>query len=67
MARAVAVLARRRPDGADTRVVQLNGGPGVVFSAHGTPVLAAVPHLLDGAVADLHVVTAPRKLRGVTA
>ncbi|MFG3253091.1 RNA polymerase sigma-70 factor [Streptomyces sp. NPDC048172] len=66
VARAVAVLARRRPEGTAVRVVQLNGGPGVVFSAGGTPVLAAVPHLVDGAVAELHVVTAPQKLSGVT-
>ncbi|MBD0422053.1 RNA polymerase sigma-70 factor [Streptomyces sp. NPDC052309] len=65
VARAVTVLFRRRPDGATARVVPVNGGPGIVVLAAGTPVLAGVLHLVDGAVATIHMVSNPEKLAGV--
>ncbi|HEY3506171.1 MAG TPA: RNA polymerase sigma factor SigJ [Actinocatenispora sp.] len=65
VARAILVLSRRRPDDAYGRVVPVNGGPGVVLYADSGPVLAVTPHLVDGAIAMVQVVSNPAKLTGV--
>ncbi|MGW0733120.1 RNA polymerase sigma-70 factor [Streptomyces sp. NPDC002851] len=65
VARAVAVLFRRRPDGSAARVVPVNGAPGIVVLAGNTPVLAGTLHLVDGAVETIHMVSNPKKLAGV--
>ncbi|MEU9835196.1 RNA polymerase sigma factor SigJ [Streptosporangium sp. NPDC048047] len=65
VARAVAVLSRRRPYGSHSRVLQVNGGPGIVVHAGRTPLLAITLHLRDGMVAAVHVVSNPEKLTGV--
>jgi RNA polymerase sigma factor (sigma-70 family) len=65
VARAILVLARRRPAGSTARLAYINGGPGVVISAAGTLVLAATLHFVDGAAATIHVVSNPEKLTGV--
>lgn len=65
VAKAIAVLARRRPDDSRARVVQLNGGPGIVIHSGRTAVLAITLHLVDGVVETVHVVSAPDKLHGL--
>jgi hypothetical protein len=65
VARAIVVLSKRRPAGSDARLLPLNGGPGIVIYADGTPVLAFTLHLAGGAIKELHAVSNPEKLRGV--
>lgn len=65
VAKAIVVLARRRPDDSQARVVQLNGGPGVVIHSGRTAVLAITLHLVDGAIETVHVVSNPEKLRSL--
>ncbi|HEX6444426.1 MAG TPA: RNA polymerase sigma-70 factor [Streptosporangiales bacterium] len=65
VAKAIVVLGRRRPDDSRARVVQLNGGPGIVVHSGRTPVLAITLHLVDGEVETVHVVSNPEKLRAL--
>jgi RNA polymerase sigma-70 factor (ECF subfamily) len=65
VARAIAILSRRRPDDTTATVLDVNGGPGVVFRAGGTPVLAVALHFLDGVIETVHVVSNPEKLTDV--
>lgn len=65
VARAIVILSRQRPADSTAQVRQLNGVPGIVVSSGTTPVLAMIPHSVDGIVRVLHVVSNPRKLTGV--
>lgn len=65
VAKAIVVLAKRRPDGSRAEVLQVNGGPGIVVYSGRTPVLAATLHLVGGAIETIHVVSNPEKLAGV--
>jgi RNA polymerase sigma-70 factor (ECF subfamily) len=65
VARAIVVLSRRRPADSYGRLVEINGGPGLVLYAPSGPVLAVTPHLVGGAIEVLHVVSSPAKLTGV--
>ncbi|MQA93871.1 MAG: RNA polymerase sigma-70 factor [Streptosporangiales bacterium] len=65
VARAIAVLSKRRPTGSHAEVLQLNGGPGIVVYDGATPVLAMTPHFVDGTIALVHVVSNPEKLADV--
>jgi RNA polymerase sigma-70 factor (TIGR02957 family) len=66
VARAIVVLSRQQPVGSTTRLLHLNGGPGVVVHHAGTPVLAMTLHLVDGLVEAIHVVSNPGKLTALT-
>ncbi|WP_117208952.1 RNA polymerase sigma factor SigJ [Allorhizocola rhizosphaerae] len=66
VARAIVVLSRQLPEGSDASVLDVNGGPAIVVYSGRTPVLAVMPHLVDGAIATLHVVSNRHKLTGVT-
>ncbi|WIN00866.1 RNA polymerase sigma factor SigJ [Actinoplanes oblitus] len=65
VARAIVVLSRQRPAGSVFRIAPLNGGPGLVVRTDARVVLAMTPHLVDGDVRTLHVVSNPAKLAGV--
>jgi RNA polymerase sigma-70 factor (ECF subfamily) len=67
VARAIVILAKRRPEDSKARVCQVNGGPGIVIVSGRTPVLAMTVQLVDGAVETVHVVSNPEKLTGVIA
>jgi RNA polymerase sigma-70 factor (ECF subfamily) len=64
-ARAIVILSKRMPADSQARVLQVNGGPGIVIYSEGTPVLAITLHLVNGAVETVHVVSNPEKLHGV--
>lgn len=67
VAHAIILLSQRRP--ADSHVVlrPINGAPGLLIYSGATPVVAATFHLVDGAIATIHVVSNPAKLTGVRA
>lgn len=65
VARAMVILSTRRPAGSQARVLQVNGGPGIVICSGRTPVLAITLHLVNGAIELVHVVSSPEKLHGV--
>lgn len=66
VAHAILVLARQRPVGTRSQVVELNGAPGLLLTAGEAVVLAMTVELGDGGIAQLHVVSDPAKLLGVT-
>jgi RNA polymerase sigma-70 factor (ECF subfamily) len=66
VARAFAVLYKRRPAGSQLELAELNGAPGLVIHSTDGPVLAITLHLADGAVQTLHVVSNPAKLTGLS-
>jgi RNA polymerase sigma-70 factor (TIGR02957 family) len=65
VARALMTFAGRMPADPSIRVVQINGGPGIVISSAGTPVVAITQHLVDGLVETIHLVSNPEKLTGL--
>ncbi|TDD29776.1 sigma-70 family RNA polymerase sigma factor [Kribbella turkmenica] len=65
VAQAILLLSQRRPAGSHVVLRLLNGAPGVVIYSGTMPVIAATLHLVDGAVATIHVVSNPAKLNGV--
>lgn len=65
VAKAIVVLAKRRPVDSRAEVLQVNGAPGLVIYSGRTPVLAVTLHLVDGAIRTVHVVSNPEKLTGV--
>ena len=65
VARALVTFAGRLPPEPSTRVMTINGGPGIVVCSAGTPVVAIVLHLVDGRVRTIHLVSNPEKLAGV--
>jgi RNA polymerase sigma-70 factor (ECF subfamily) len=67
VARAIVILAKRRPEDSKARVCQVNGAPGIVIVSGRTPVLAMTVQLVDGAIETVHVVSNPEKLTGVVA
>ncbi|PZF89787.1 RNA polymerase sigma factor SigJ [Micromonospora deserti] len=67
VARAILVLSQRRPEDSRAQMVRINGGPGIVISSAGAPVLAVTLHLVNGAIHTVHVVSNPEKLTGVIA
>lgn len=59
-------LSRQSPERPTIEVLPVNGGPGIVgYAPDGRPYLAITLHLVEGAVAALHVVSNPEKLTGV--
>jgi len=65
VSRALVTFAGRMPPDPSARVLQLNGGPGIVVFSGRTPVVAITLHLVDGAVEAIHLVSNPEKLGGV--
>jgi RNA polymerase sigma-70 factor (ECF subfamily) len=65
VARALVTFAGRMPSEPSTRIVQFNGGPGILVRSAGTPVVAISLHLVDGRVRTIHLVSNPEKLAGV--
>jgi len=65
VARALVTFAGRMPQEPSARVLQLNGGPGIVVFSGSTPVAAITLHLVNGAVEAIHLVSNPEKLIGV--
>jgi len=62
VARAMVTFAGRPPKDPSTRIVQLNGGPGIVVYSGTTPVAAAILYLVDGVIDTIHLITNPEKL-----
>jgi RNA polymerase sigma-70 factor (ECF subfamily) len=62
VARAMVTFAGRPPEDPSTRIVQLNGGPGIVVYSGTTPVAAAILYLVDGVIDTIHLITNPEKL-----
>jgi RNA polymerase sigma-70 factor (ECF subfamily) len=65
VARALLTFAGRMPTEPSTRLVHLNGGPGIVVYSGGVPVVALTLHLVDGVVDTIHLVSNPEKLTGL--
>jgi RNA polymerase sigma factor (sigma-70 family) len=65
VARAIAILSKRRPEDSVAQVLHVNGGPGVVIRAGRTPVLAMTLHFRGGAIETVHVVSNPEKLTDI--
>jgi RNA polymerase sigma factor (sigma-70 family) len=65
VARAIVVLARRRPADSVAKVRQINGSQGIVLISGPTPVLAMTLHLVNGVIETVYVVSNPQKLAGV--
>ena len=66
VARALVTFAGRMPEDPSARVLQLNGGPGIVVYSGSTPVAAITLHLANGVVEAVHLVSNPEKLAGLT-
>jgi RNA polymerase sigma-70 factor, ECF subfamily len=65
VARFLAAVPKKLPADLRAQVVELNGGPGVVFTAAGAPIGAVLLDVADGRVQTLYVMANPEKLAGV--
>ncbi|HEX3811353.1 MAG TPA: RNA polymerase sigma factor SigJ [Mycobacteriales bacterium] len=48
-------------------IVQIGDGPGIIVTSGGTPITAIVLDLMDGQIANIHLVANPAKLHGLRA
>jgi RNA polymerase sigma-70 factor (ECF subfamily) len=62
VARALVTFAGRMPADPSVELVELNGGPGIVVRSGAEPAAAISLHLVNGAVAEIHLITNPEKL-----
>ena len=65
VARAMVTFAGRLPAAPSVHLVEFNAGPGIVVRSGDVAVVALSLHLVDGAVAAVHLVSNPEKLTGV--
>ena len=62
----LAMSSEPLPD-AHLRVVQVNGGPGIVATLEGRPVATVILDVADGVIQTIHLVANPHKLIGIPA
>lgn len=66
VARALITFAGRPPDEATSRVVDLNGAPGIIVYSGRHPAVAMAAELRDGLIVSLYLVANPEKLGGLS-
>jgi RNA polymerase sigma-70 factor (TIGR02957 family) len=67
VARFLVAVATRLGQDVQSRLAQVNGGPGIVVVSEGEPVAALVLDVTGGVVRTVHLVANPEKLAGVRA